>query len=124
MRLKNELRKQLEGNLESYKKQIEDTTNALQVLETTNLRKAIYKVSINSCWADYNEKSTVTTHAGSLEDAILKAESEFKDTNQRSDVQAGYSVQIVLGPHECPLPESYWKQYTQNWKQYTQKYRK
>src|SRR3989338_574088 len=113
MRLKDELRKELKGNLETYKKLIDDTTAALEILETTNLRKANYRVTLNSCWAGYGEQ-TITLHTtGSLEDAIKNTESEFKDINKRGDVQANYFVRIVLGQHECHLPKCYWEQYTE-----------
>lgn len=111
MRLKDVLRNELKGNLENYKKLIDNITTTLEILETTNLRKANYRVTLHSCWADHGEQ-TITAHTtGSLEDAIKNAESEFKDINKRSDVQAIYTVQIVLGQNVYQLPKFSWEQY-------------
>ncbi len=111
MQLKSYLQKQISNSLAQLREQTAQIEEALQLLGRVNLRNTNYIVSLRSSWANEGERPTITEHQGSLEEAIKKAEQEFKAVNNRSDVQAHWSVQMQLGPIKCPVPEEYWKQY-------------
>jgi hypothetical protein len=55
-----------------------------------------YEVHLHNLWADHGGKHTVTTTRGSLAEAIENAEAEFMKVNNRGDVQARYTILILL----------------------------
>ena len=112
MHLKPFLRKTLNERSGVYKSKIELTEESLRVLEQTGTSKANYIVYLES-WT-YEGESTITEHKGTLKDAIKRAEAEFKTTNNRSDIQANYSVDILLGDGRYLIPKSYWQKFQRN----------
>lgn len=75
-----------------------------------NLNTACYIVSIYS--SSKEETSTVTKWKGSLDEAVRKAEQEFKKANNNKiNVKSGYLVQIKIGKITLVIPDEYWKQY-------------
>lgn len=92
-------------------KQILEFRESLEVLEKTDDRNANYIIFLKSAWASEGEKSTKTTHLGTLKDAIEKAEKKFKVVNMREDVQADYIVSIRLGKSRYSVPEKYWERF-------------
>ncbi len=111
MHLKQYLKKQLSDSLVMLKTCVAQTEEAQRVLEELSMKQATYVVHIHSHWVTMGEVSTETEHAGSLEQAIQKAEHMFKSINKRSDIQASYFVEITLGERGFGVPEQYWRQY-------------
>lgn len=116
MRLKSDLRKRIEQDIRSHNISIERLRKTLDILEATNIQEATYIVHLNSCWGWDNQKSTITAYTGLLEDAIKKAESEFRDVNHGDNIKARYTVKIMLGERELYLQEKDWEQYTERYR--------
>lgn len=115
MSLKSYLRQEVQSRIGGCEEAIRLAQNSLvsaqdslDVLERTRTSRARYLVRLDSCWADHGEECTSTEHRGTLRDAIAKAEAEFKAANNRTDLQAGYSVEICLGEERYAVPEEYW----------------
>lgn len=113
MQLKDYLRKHIDSSLRRSKEETTRHYEASQLLDGIDLERASYKVDLISLWAREGEKSTTTNHRGSLEEAIINAESRFKRKNHRTDVQADYFVTLRLGQLELLIPESYYRKYAE-----------
>jgi len=109
MHLKSYIRKQLNDSLTGLKEQTRNIRKSAGILDKTNLEKANYAIHLHSLWE--GEKSTTTKHDGSLDEAVKKAEKEFKTANKRQDVQASWTVEIMLGEVGCMIPKEYWAKY-------------
>lgn len=108
MYLKQKLKKNIRDEMSGLLVLVDLLDLSLDTLKRVNTSNANYVVALNSLWAREGEKSTKTEHEGSLQEAIEKAEAEFKTTNKRSDVQADYDVRIVLGELKYQVPKEYW----------------
>ncbi len=114
MKLQTYLRKDVKKSLKRLREKIIQTEKALPLLEGFNPERANYTVFLYSLWESQGEKSTTTRHKGSLEGAIRAAEEEFKGVNHnRRDVQADYSVSVIVGKLNLLVPPEYWSQYKQ-----------
>tara|TARA_B100001971_G_C17915015_1_gene394814 strand:+ start:206 stop:550 length:345 start_codon:yes stop_codon:yes gene_type:complete len=111
MDLKPYLKEALNEKIEKHRSWIDLTEESLRVLEQINTDRADYVVYIRSTWEREGEQSTTTVHQGTLKEAIEEAESEFKFRNDRSDIQAVYSVDIYLGDSKVSVPNEYWSQF-------------
>jgi hypothetical protein len=118
MKLKTYLKRDLNGDVEHYKKRAEETREMLKVLERTDLDHATYSVDIISRWTDAvsapceGEKDVRNMkHKGTLKDAVKKAEKKFMEINDRSDIQADYDVELMLNRERIEIPEKYYKAY-------------
>ena len=109
MQLRSHLREILANSLAELDTQTAQTQMALRLLETAKPRRMTYSISIKSLWE--GEKQISITCAGSLRQAIESAESQFMRVNRREDVQADYSVEVVLGEITCPIPEELFRRY-------------
>jgi hypothetical protein len=111
MGLKAELRKNIKGYIGELKQKVTEHESALSLLPEINPRNADYIVTLSSYWTHTGEKSTTTEHIGNLEEAIKRAEGDFKLMNNRSDVQAEYRVQIKIGKKGYLVPKEFWENY-------------
>jgi hypothetical protein len=111
MRLRHYLKKTLSEQIERHKEGINLTEGSLKVLEQTNVGRADYVVRLRSLWEKEGEMTVTTGHHGTLKDAIEKAEENFKSVNHRGDVQASYTVRILLGDASYHIPEEYWREF-------------
>lgn len=111
MKLKSYLKKRICAETNTLRKLINQHQTDLELLDKINPRDFIYRIYLHSCWANEGEKSTTSQYKGTLNEAIKRAEEEFKLVNHRSDVQANYAVSVVLGKEEYALPESFWRKY-------------
>ena len=120
---KNSLRPAYPSSVKKYVSEVlqDEINNAQEVIEEnrtiqkTRSKKAEpdkFIVHLDSYWADYGERAIV--HEGnSLKSAIKDAEREFMRANNRSDVQARYTVYAVFEKKQIPLPNKYWGKYKQ-----------
>jgi len=109
--MKEYLKGHIKKEINDMKSILKAHRKSLKDLEGADLENTIYIIRINSSWADYDETSVKITHTGSLEDAIKKAQEDFKERNKRSDVQGRYQVHIKLSDILHTIPEAYWKRY-------------
>ena len=115
MRLKTHLRRDITSSIKKREKDLEEERKALRALPKTDMRQADYIVFLRSHWAHEGEKHTTTEYPGSIEEAIRKAEKEFKRKNKRDDVQADYSVSIRISNMEYSLPSRFWEEYKEKY---------
>jgi len=108
MQLKQYLKQALTQQISYLEKCLSITTESLERLKRLNTNNAEYVVNLRSLWEDSGERSTETRHKGRLDEAISRSESEFLKTNNRSDIQAEYSVKIVIGSSEYTIPEDFY----------------
>ncbi|RLI99008.1 MAG: hypothetical protein DRP06_04355 [Candidatus Aenigmatarchaeota archaeon] len=111
MHIESYLRNFLNKKIKDCEVGIRSTKELLRVLEQTNIDEATYIVHFKSLWEDDGEESTRTEYRGTLKDAMERAETEFKSTNRRSDVQADCSVNICLGDNQYQIPKAYWEKF-------------
>jgi len=109
MQLRSHLREILANSLAELDTQTAQTQMALRLLETAKPGRMTYSISIKSFWE--GEQQVSITYSGSLRRAIESAESQFMRVNRRGDVQAAYSVGVVLGEITCPIPEELFRRY-------------
>lgn len=109
--LKDSLRGYLKGATSGIKRKLAEHEKARRVLGRADFKDARYRVELQSLWEDHGEKSIQFNYHGSIDEAIKKAEHDYKETNKRSDIQAKYSVAILLGDMYVPIPETFWRQY-------------
>jgi len=76
-----------------------------------NLNSATYVVYLRSLWADHGEKSVEVSYKGNIRDAIKKAESKFMRENNRSGIQAEYTVEVKVDDLSFDVPGKYWRKY-------------
>jgi hypothetical protein len=98
--------------LKDMKRKMTRAKRALKKLKSLDVNQGEYIVRLDSMWKDEGEKSITRTHIGCLEEAIRRGEEQFKQENQRSDVQARYDVRISIGGIKYSIPEKYWQKYT------------
>lgn len=75
--------------------------------------KLTFKVVLVSLWADEGEKSVVLVEQDELGSVMEKAIAQFMKVNNRSDVQANYSVYVLIKDRKkdllnLPVPEEFW----------------
>tara|TARA_Y100000310_G_C20347350_1_gene652620 strand:- start:19 stop:390 length:372 start_codon:yes stop_codon:yes gene_type:complete len=105
------LQSNLLGELHSLRKKVSALSRQHQDLTHFDPYTADYRVKLNSLWVNEGEKPVNVEYSGNLQDAIAAAEAEFKEVNQRSDVQANYSVFLCLSENELPIPQKYWEMF-------------
>jgi hypothetical protein len=111
MQLKLYLKKQITDSNVSLRREIDRNHVALRSLNKTGASGFTYLVYLQSLWSNEGEKSTTTIHQGSLDEAIIKAETDFKQVNKRTDVQAEYDIRVRLGKKDYSLPLEFWRKY-------------
>lgn len=84
-------------------------------------RSLKFTIRLNSLWRNEGEHSHEITARGQLVSLIKRAEDEYMHMNRRSDVQADYSVSLVvqIGKDDAvfiPLPETFWSMYKHQYK--------
>lgn|SRR3989338_9404176 len=94
------------------RKSLENLRAGLRLVVDMNFDNATYIVDLKSLREKEGEKSASIEHTGKLEDAIRKAEQEYKTINQRGDIQARYSVRVKIGRAATHIPEEHWKSLT------------
>jgi len=110
--IKTSLKKGFEYTLRLAKESITKTELLQKQLEDVDVRKATYKVTLRSMWEDEGEENTETIHTGTIKGAIIASENVFKETNNnRSDVQARYSVAILIGDTFVDISSACWEEY-------------
>jgi len=114
--LKTNLTNRIKSVIRNSEKNIRLYRNIiLPALKKTDLNNATYAVNLISLWEDQGEKPVRIKHKGTLEEAIKIAESDFKKVNNRGDVQAVYSVSLILGKRgKVPIFDEYWKMYKES----------
>jgi hypothetical protein len=110
--IKKVVRKSLEGTLADAEQTVQQTRQALTVLQDIDTRTATYAITLRSMWADHGEKDVSNTYKGPLSKAITEAEREFMELNRRQDVQAHYDVAICVDSTTVRLPETTYKAFT------------
>lgn len=70
-------------------------------------QRILFRVYLDSCWADEGEKNHVEEGFGPLDALIRRAEKHFMEINSRSDVQATYRVFGVFNGVEIPVDQRY-----------------
>ncbi len=115
--VKTSLKNSFKYDIRIANETIKKTELLQQQLETINFRKATYKVNLRSMWENEGEPSTETIYIGTIKNAISAAEAEFKRKNNRSDVQAWYTVYILIGEAYVNVPSACWKDYKENIKE-------
>jgi len=111
MDLKEYVEKHLKDRAETLKTLTAQTRKASRLFEKADTQNSRYLVNLISLWADSGEKHTKTEYTGSLRDAIKKAEADFKRINDRTDVQAEYHVDVLIGGVSVVVPGEYWIKY-------------
>lgn len=76
-----------------------------------------YEVRLLSLWSDKGEKSIELVAQGELPELIKRAEVEYMSINKRGDIQAIFSISVVLVPGvTVSLPDRFFIEYTENFK--------
>lgn len=121
MALKTDLRRILRRQLKisreriaSEQEVIRNYTSALAALHGVNLGKAEYRVILTSGSASVNR----TSHRGSLETAVKKAEAGLKEKTHVGRIVAEYDVSVRIGSQWFSIPERYWKGFVSGTIQY------
>ncbi len=71
-----------------------------------------FLVALNSLWSKEGEKNIKVKTKGDLKEAIEEAEEKFKKINHRQDVQADYSIFVLLANGvRIRLSEDFWDEY-------------
>ncbi len=109
--LRSYLARELQSKITDLQKQLAEHQGAQDRFPSHPSSHACYRVHLRSLWEEHGETSVDIDHLGSLEEAITLAEDKFMQTNARSDVQAEYSVEAILGVCLIPVPEHYWTAY-------------
>ena len=105
------LQSNLLGEIDSLRKRMSVLSRQHQDLAHFDPHAANYHVKLNSLLVDKGEKPVNIQYSGNLQDAIAAAEAEFKEVNQRSDVQANYSVSLCLSKNILLIPKEYWEMF-------------
>jgi hypothetical protein len=111
MDLKKYLSKEIQQKITHLNELVAQNKKSLKVIDKFNPDNAHYEVSLKSLWEKEGEKSTLTRYTGSLENAIKRAENEFKDVNKRTDIQADWLVQVKFERTRYVIPWEYWANY-------------
>jgi hypothetical protein len=82
-------------SIENLKATLKECKKALRDFESGKSPMS-YRVFLRSLWRDYDEKDVKIRHDGPLDAAVKAAENKFRRVNHRSDVQASYSVCIIV----------------------------
>lgn len=80
----------------------------LKIAGRINPRNTVYVAKLHSLWTDHGEQDAKVTHRGRIEDAIRKAEEKYKSVNNRTDIQARYSVKIKIGDRNYDVHKEFW----------------
>ena len=94
LRIQKELREQLKAVNSRLRKKIDP-------------KNIIFEVSIVSLWEDHGEKPT-KLRGPKLKLTFKEAQEQFKRINNRSDIQAKYSVFVDGNGTSYPLPQKYY----------------
>lgn len=97
--------------IDRSKKSIARSEDSLRELSGLDFDDAQYIINLSSLWSKEGEEDVTKNYRGKLETAIEKAEEEFKEKNNRSDIQARYEVQIKIGNVFYQMPEEFWSDY-------------
>ncbi|MBW2967703.1 hypothetical protein KY362_04400 [Candidatus Woesearchaeota archaeon] len=111
--LKTIIRLSLSSSADGLRRRAAELDDARRYLNLVHMQKARFYIKLRNQWEHEGGKSTKGVYEGDVERAILAAEAEFMELNNRSDVPATYSVSIKLGNVDWPIHEAHWKRYTQ-----------
>jgi hypothetical protein len=86
---------------------------SLEALEKVNLDNANYVIHLRTLWPPipphvHGEDNVDLNYHGSLANGIKEAERQFLRINQRADIQAIYSIELVLDGNAYSIPENFW----------------
>jgi hypothetical protein len=115
--LKEHLQGALDTRVQTLKAKLAEGRRARNILDRQiRSGKITYKIVLVSLWADHGDKAVMLVEEGNLEELMKKAIAEFMKINRRSDVQANYSVYVLLKDKtkdllNVPVPEEFWRQY-------------
>lgn len=104
----------LETRTATLKEKLAEAQKCKRILARAAVsRKLTFKVVLASLWADHGEKAVVLVEQDELENIMKKAIAEFMKINDRTDVQAKYSVYVLLKDRKkdllnLPVPEEFW----------------
>ena len=79
------------------------------ILDNFDNETIYYRVRLRSGWELHGEKNIDTKSKVSLERAVVNAIKKFKKINNRSDVQADWTVTVLVDDEEHLIPEEHWK---------------
>lgn len=112
MGLKDHLTEYLKKTSQHHQLKLQSIQEAQEDLGSVDLRNSGYVVKI-SHWRNSVEESTSTETIGSIEEAIVEAEQEYKRVNKMDKIEGAYSVYIVLGKERLTVPREYWDEFTE-----------
>lgn len=109
------LRNTAKEEILELKRRLKKASSARALLgRVRNPRKLTYEVWLESLWKREGEQDLIYTATGELSKVILAAEDAFMKKNNRTDVQAIYTVSIILDDkHSILLEENVWKSFCQ-----------
>lgn len=87
--------KQKQGQLQKELDKIDDLLQIIQ--ENKQESGPTFEVTLRSRWSSEGESDVTSTSKKGLQKAIRKAQKLFKTKNNRSDIQADYSVKVRFG---------------------------
>jgi len=109
---------QLASTIAVMQRRLREQKDVLDTLDSTlPLPGFVFRVSIESAWADDGEKGVVVEVIGSVKKAVETAEAKFKTINSRSDVQASsFKVEAALNAIASkfvwiPVRERFWEKF-------------
>ncbi len=95
-------------SLEKALKKVRSSRNELKRICDSS--KLTFIVKLVSMWQDHGEKNVKTRGTGQLQKLIQKSEAKFKKTNNRTDLQAEYSVFVQLRNKDVfSVPKELWE---------------
>lgn len=94
-------------------KELDEIDSLLQIIqEDDHENSPTFEVTLRSLWSREGESNVTSTSKKGLREAIQQAQKRFKTKNNRSDIQADYSVRVRFGAKSefsVPVPEKYYK---------------